>query len=535
MKRRLLAATGLLVAGTLASPLAAAPVPQVHALTGARIVTAPGQVIDHGTVVVRDGVIEAVGADIEAPADARIHDLEGLTVYPGLIDAYQAAPWPSAQAGDDEDDAPQGGHANRLVTPERDMVEHAVDDTRFSRARAAGFTTAMVAPSTGLLRGTSVVVNLGEGDVHQNLLRRGVTQNATLTTSVGDTYPGSLMGAEALLRQTVLDARWYQDAHRAYADNPAQSRPTFDRALDALKPVVNREQALVVETGDVLGTLRWAHLARELDLDLIVVGNGEEYKRLDAVAATKLVHLLPVRFPDAPDVGAEGDDLTVGLEVLRHWDRAPENPAKLLERGLTVAFTSHGNAEPKKIHDHLATAIERGLSADAALAGLTTTPAALLGIDDRAGTIAAGKMANLVVVEGDLFVAGPKIRSVWVDGKEHKVKESKPPTVEPAGTWAVHIDAGPGGQFDVTLILKGDVENTSGTIGTPAGELPLTSAETSGSVVTVEFDSTPLGMPGSIRFTLDIEGDSAKGNGTAPAGSFTVTATRTSGPPEVDR
>lgn len=513
----------------------AAPVPRVHALENARIVVAPDRVIERGTIVIRDGVIEAVGADTAVPPDARQHDLDGKTVYPGLIETYAESAWP--ESDDDDDSEPQGGNANAMVTPERSMAQHAFDESRFARLRAAGFTTARIAPEQGIFRGSSAVVNLGEGDLGSNLLATDVAQNVTFrSNNFGEGYPTSLMGAEALFRQTILDARWYGQSQAAYAAQRAQARPVYDSGLASLAPVAAGETPLVVEADDALASLRWAHLSRELDLpNMILVGHGHEYERLEAVVAAGLPILLPLAFPEAPTVSDE-DDGKVSLAALRHWDRAPDNPRHLLAAGATIAFTSHQLSDAKKLHENLETAIERGLSTEEALAALTTIPAAMLGISDRAGTVEAGKMANLVVVDGELMVASPKIQSVWVDGNRYEVKATEAPSVDPVGTWDVSIDAGPGGTMALTMELTGTVEAMEGSIGTPAGNLPFQSVIVSGDTVELELDGTPMGMPGMITFSMTVDGDSASGSGSAPPGPFTLKATRTSKPdsPEVN-
>ncbi|RMH17322.1 MAG: hypothetical protein D6696_16030 [Acidobacteria bacterium] len=524
--RRLAAGLGL--AAILAPPLAAAP-PQVHALTGARIVVAPGRVVESGTVVIRDGIVSAAGDAVEPPADARLHDLAGLTIYPGLIDAYVTVPWPEDEDGEGDDLPVAGGDARGLVVPQRDASRHAVDPERFRRLRAAGFTTAMIAPQQGLLRGTSALVNLGDGGASRNVLARGVAQNLTLRASDGGGYPASLMGAEALLRQTLYDARWYARARAAYERRPAQERPPFSPVLEALDGVASGRMRVVIETQDVLDTLRWVHLIDEFGLDAVLVGNGEEYKRLAAVAASGLPHVLPLAFPEPPGVSSSSDDLSVGLEELRHWQRAPANPGLVASR-LPVAFTSHGLSDPKQIHSNLARAIARGLDPDAALAGLTTVPAELLGLAGRAGTVTPGAMANLLVVDGELFVDSPKLRQVWIDGRRYELKESKPPEVDPAGTWSVTVRTGDGQQMSFTLKLEGTADSLRGSIATPGGELPLSSVTVSGKTVEMELDSTPLGMPGTIQLSMTVTGDGGRGSGTAPPGPFTFTARRTSKP-----
>ena len=530
MRRKRIAAALAGLACLATAPLAG-EMPQVHALTGVRIVVAPGQEVDSGTVVLRDGVIEAAGADVAPPADARLWEHEGLTVYAGPIELYAVRAWP-ANGDDDNGEEPQGGHDNAMVRPERDMTLYGFHEPSFKKLRTAGYTTAAFAPGDGIFRGRSVVMNLGDGGLHDNLLLRDAAHHVTLRTHPDGDYPNSLMGAVALVRQTFYDARWYGAAHFAYESNPRQERPPFSTALAELVAAASGQAAVVFETGDVLDTLRVAAIADELELDAMVVGNGEEYRRLDAVAATGLTHLLPLTFPEAPDVGEE-DDLTVGLEELRHWDLAPENPSRLVAAGVRVAFTSHGLSDPKEIHGRLATAVERGLTPEQALAGLTTVPAEILGLGDRLGTVEAGKMANLLVVEGDLFTDKPKLREVWIDGRRHELKEIKPPEVDPAGTWELVIAAGEQ-RLPVTIELIGTMEDLSGNISTPAGKVPFSSVEVSAKSVEITFDGASFGMPGTFTFNMTVEGDTARGAGSGPPGAFTFKGRRTS-KPEVQR
>lgn len=511
-------------AGLAGAGSAGAEAPAVHALTGVRIIVAPGQEIPSGTVVLRDGVIEAVGAGIEPPADARVWEDEELTVYAGLVDPYTTARWPEP----DDDDAPQGGHDNAIVTPERDITPWAHDESRAKKLREAGYTTALVAPEQGLFRGRGAVINLGEGSLGANLLQRDPGQFVTLSAASDEGYPGSLMGSIALFRQTLLDSRWYAAAHDAWQRNHAQSRPVFNTALDALAPVARGETLVTFRAEDLHDVLRIAGLVEEFGLDARVVATGYEYQRLDQVIAEQLPLVLPLAFPEAPGVG-EDDDLSVTLEDLRHWDLAPDNPRQLLDAGATVAFTTFGLGEAKDIHGKLATAIERGLSPAAALAGVTTTPAQMLGLGDQLGTVEVGKIANLVVVEGDLFVAKPKIREVWIDGRRLEIKETKPPEIDPAGTWSLTLDTG-GGKMQVTVILTGSVDDLSGAITSQAGELPLLSAEVSGKSVDFAIDSTSMGMPGTITFQMSVSGETSSGSGTSPRGSFTFTGRRTEKP-----
>lgn len=513
------------------SPLAA-QVPQVHALTGVRIVVSPGRTVESGTVVLRDGVIGAVGAAVEPPPDARVWEREGLTVYPGLIEPYAVRPWPEREEGAE----PQGLHPNRLVRPQREMARFAWEAGWTSRLREAGFTTALVAPGDGVFRGRSALLNLGEEGLPGNLLRERVAHHAAFESgSFGGGYPTSLMGAIALFRQTLLDARWYEEAHAAYARNPAQTRPDHVDGLEILAAVARGREPIVLESSDLLATLRIHGLARELGLDVWVVGNGEEYRRLEAIRRSGLTHLLPVDFPEPPAVGEE-DDLQVGLEDLRHWDRAPDNPRLLLAAGLTVALTTHRLDQPRDLHARVARAIERGLSREDALAAVTTTPARLLGIADRAGTVEPGKMANLVVVDGDLLVDKPEIREVWIDGRRYKVRDSDPPTVEPAGAWDLQVETPEGSRIPVTLELSGPATDLGGHLVAMGSRIELASAYVSGNRVEMSFDGSAIGMPGTFELTMEVRGDRAVGSGFGPTGAFSFTGTKTTpATPEVTR
>ncbi|MDA8015974.1 MAG: amidohydrolase family protein [Thermoanaerobaculia bacterium] len=507
--------------------------PGAHALTNVRIVQAPGRVVDNGTLVMRDGVIVAVGADVEAPSDAKVWDLEGATLYPGLIESFATFEVPEPEAGDE----PAAGlHPNPLVRPERQAAAHANNDGLAKKLRSAGFTAAVLVPKQGMFRGQSVAVATGDGGVGPNLLRDRVAQNVRFRTlGFGAGYPTSIMGAMALLRQVTSDARWHAAAHAAHEADPSQSRPVFNASLAALGPATRREQRVVFEARDVDRVLQIADLASELEFDALVVGNGDEYQRLDEVAATGLTFLLPVKFPGAPNV-PEDDDLSVGLGTLRHWKQAPENPLRLQEAGVSFVFTSHELNDPKKIHEHLATAIERGFDADAALAALTTGPAELFGLDETLGTLDAGKAAHVVVTEGDLFAEKTKIRDVWVDGKRFALKDVQPPSVEPLGTWEVVIKAGGGFEMPATVVLTGSIDDLGGSVDSAQGTLPIASAEVSGDTVYVEVDMAPSGTPGMLTFEMKIDGENTQGSGTSPMGEFTFTGSRISKPeadPEV--
>ncbi len=513
------------------------PSPQAHALTEVRIVTSPGEVIESGTIVIRDGIIEAVGADVTVPDDARVHAFERddeadpITVYPRLIEPYLLIEVKTDSDNDDKS-TPAGRH--ELIQADRRLRARDWPDDKIEGLRQSGFTTVLIAPEDGLLRGHGLVANTGRGGLSPNLLKTDFGQFASFDGhSTGQReFPNSLMGAVALMRQTFDDARWQAAAREAWDRNPAQPRPEWLEGLDDLAGVFEGRTPLVFESQDLLDTLRILEFIEPGDIDLVVVGHGEEYKRLYVLENRPVRHILPLNFPEAPDV-RDADDRNVSLEELRHWRQAPSNPEQLINAEVPLLLTSHGHPQPDTLFEHIATAIERGLDADRALAALTTEPAAWLGLSDRVGRIESGMMANLVIVEGELFAEdGPSISQVWVDGRQHVIATLVPPGVDPAGTWAVTLGVSGMGEIDATLVLRGPPTNMEGTLNVMGTEAPLSDVRVSGERVIASIDASRLGAAGTISIRMDIDGDRARGTGTGPFGEFTVRGRRTSEPDE---
>lgn len=506
------------------------PAPDVHALVGVRIVSAPGQVIDSGTVVIRDGIIEAVGAAVSVPPDARIHEFtreEGqdpMVVYPGLIEPYLPIEFPEPEDGS----TPAGRHA--LIHPDRRVSAADWPTDRIDELRKAGFTTALIAGADGLIRGHGVIANTGDGGLRGNRLAGDFGQFLSFADrSEGRTFPNSLMGAVALVRQTLDDARWQAQAREAMQRNPAQARPEWLEGLDDLRPALAGDTPMVFESQDLLDTLRILEFMPRGETDLAIVGHGAEYQRLDALAERPVRHILPLDFPQAPDV-EQGKERDVALEVLRHWHRAPENPARLLEAGVPLMITAHGLSSPGQLYARLAEAVERGLDADAALAAVTTEPARWLGLENRAGRIGPGMMANLVVVEGELLTENPAITEVWVDGRRHVLASLEPPAVDPAGRWDLVLGLGGMGDVEATLSLEGPPTRMTGTLNVMGNDNPLNEVRVSGERVTATIDGGRFGSSGTISIRLDIDGERARGNGSGPFGDFSVRGQRSARP-----
>jgi imidazolonepropionase-like amidohydrolase len=245
------------------------------------------------------------------------------------------------------------------------------------------------------------------------------------------------MGAVALTRQAFLDARWWRDAEAAYAAKPTgQARPSFAAAAAALGPAAEGREVVVFETGDVLALLRAARAAREMNLRARYVGGEDAYRLVAEVAAAKPDLVLRVAFPQPDRLDRDEEWLDVPLAKLRAYDRAPSNPKWLRDAGLEFSLTTDGLEDAKDFPARVREARERGLAQDDALAAVTTIPARQLGLSDRLGTIAAGKIADLVVETGEPFDEKSRVTEIWIDGARIEPRPEKKDKKDGASTAA---------------------------------------------------------------------------------------------------
>ncbi len=386
--------------------------PSVFAITGARIVSHPDATAVPATIVVRHGRIEAIGADVRVPADAREIDLTGHTIYAGFIDAC------SEQTISTERLNGSARYWNGQVTPQISVADQLPASSDTAALRSQGFVAQLIAPSDGVIRGRSALVALTGADTNTALLAGNVAQHLQLTVSRPgrDGYPGSPMGAVALARQAMYDSQWYRDAQAAVAADSALPRPEHNDALAALQPVLDGSMPIIVSASNEQFVLRADRFAAEFGLALIVKGSGSEYRRLPEIAATKRSLILPLAFPKPPHVSTPEVAQDTTLESLLHWDIAPENPARVDAAGIRFAFTTDRLPSKSDFLKSLRKAVERGLSPVSALRALTVSPAQMLGVDRQLGTLEAGRLASFVVTDGDLFDKETKITETWVDG-----------------------------------------------------------------------------------------------------------------------
>lgn len=409
--------------------------PDDVALVGARIVVRPGEVIDQGVIVIRDGVITDVYEGDEPPADATARDVAGHTIYAGFIDSFG-----EVDAGSAVGSAP---YWNSEITPQREVAAAYEADSQTNESlRKQGFAARLAAPNNGILKGVSALVATGDDTNEQAILKRRVAQHLRLTVSRGrgrDEYPGSPMGAVALARQAMHDAQWLAAAKKARASHPTLPSPGSNDALEALESYPRSDRLIIADAINELYFLRADLFAREFDLNVALRGSGYEYRRLDAVKATGRSVILPINFPQPPNVGSVEAARNVSTTDLMDWDLAPENPARLAEAGVPFVLTTHLLDKKSDFLKNLRKAVHRGLDKDTALAALTTRPAKMFQVEQELGAVAKGMRANLVVTDGDLFEKDTKVVETWVLGKRYG-DEKREAVVDVIGTWKVQFE-----------------------------------------------------------------------------------------------
>jgi N-acetylglucosamine-6-phosphate deacetylase len=439
--------------------------PDVVALTNARIVVRPGEVIESGTLLIRGTTIEAVGEDVDVPIGARVRDLDGQTVYAGFIEPFSELP-----VRTENQPLPPSGYWNQYVTPHVSAADRVRPDSRLERTlRSQGIVARLAVPRESILKGRGAVVTTDGKPADESVMRRDHVLIARLTPSRGDwrtrTYPNSPMGAFALVRQAFHDAEWHAAALTAVDENGALPRPEDSPALTALH--AHREAGLpvMIDAPSDLYALRAGRIAEEFGLNLVILDGGRSYQRAEDVAALSAPVVVPMDYPKPPNVSTpELADATT-LRDLMHWDLAPENAGRLDRLGVKVSLTGHGLEKQSLFLKQMRETSERGLSEDATLAALTTNPAELLGVANRFGTIEPGKSASFVVMSGDLLDAKSKVMATWVEGQRFEVTPQ--PTLDATGTWTVTID---GQTYE--LNIKGRPGKLGGTL------TPTTDADT---------------------------------------------------------
>ena len=524
---------------------ARAEAPRIFAITDARIVTAPGKVIEHGTIVLRDGLIEAVGANVQAPADAEVIKAEpGWSVYPAFIDAASSVGLDAegAATGAIRPGGGRGGpppkelgarHELKAVHPEDRVVDRLdLGSSGMGTHREMGFAMAQVLPDKGVFRGESAIITLRKAPAPELVVQARAAQVIALEAAsfMASQYPSSTFGAVATVRQVFLDEQRQAEWRTRYAADPAgMTAPPYHSSDAPLLDVLQGKRPITFVTLNGLDPGRFRNLAAEFHLpqaDVVARNLGD---RVDDLVAAGMPVLLPLELPEKPDLATDDDLAETSMRDMQRWLMAPKLPAALDAAGVKLAFVTLGMKSPRNFQDNLAAIVKAGYPAEKALAAVTTTPAELLGISRSAGTLEPGKQANLLVVDGDLFVGKPKLRHVFVDGYDHKIEAEKAvgdpnAVIDPRGTWAVTTEV-MGRASPSTWTITGTKDpdgkgNYQGSSEGERGKRDFSRVEVTGNAMTV----VSPGEGGELAITVVVTGDSFAGESTmeSPRGSVTM-------------
>lgn len=517
----------------------------VYAITNAQIVTVSGKVIPKGAVVVRNGLIESVGAAAKIPADARVIDGSNLTVYPGFFDTLTklglpapAAPRPGGQGQQTQPQTQPQSNSNYAdgLRPELTAEQNLrAGEAQFEAQRNAGFTTVLTVGGDDVFNGQSAVINLAGDSVSAMIVKAPFAEHVSFNTLRGGAFPTSLMGTFAALRQMFLDAQRLAEMQRLYAANPrGMKRPEADASLEALLPILNGQMPIVFNANSEREILRALDLAKEFKLKPIIAGGQEAWKVADRLRLENVPVLLSLDFPKRTATASPEAD-PEPLSVLRLRAETPSAAVRLQNEGVKFAFQS---GAMKNIGDFLTNAgksVESGLSKDAAIRAMTLSAAEILGVNNQLGSIEEGKIANLVVVRGDIFGKDKAITHVFVDGKmfEQKDKPKTPSTAttQPGtaanigGTYSVTLQI-PGQPLPATMVFTQQGATLTGTLQSQLGNAPIrngaVTAEGFSYNATVEFQGSSI----EVFVKGSVTGNQISGTVDAPQGSIPFSGTK---------
>ena len=384
-------------------------------IRNARIVTVTGPVIERGTVVIANGKIAAVGADVQAPANARVIDATGLSVYPGMIDAGGQIGLMEIGSVAGSVDVAEIGDNNANIHV--DVALHP-DSSHIAVTRVNGITTSLTAPRGGLIAGQSALINLDGWVPRDMILKSPIAMHVNWPGGFGQ---GSEFGFEGSrgstnearkeqekavesLKKILRDARAYGDAKDARARDASLPKQDVDLKLEALIPVVRGQLPVVINANterDIKGAIAFAD---DMKLKVIIAGGIEAYRVADQLKAKNIPVIVgPVlRMPNREDDA---------------YDAAFANAGLLARAGVKIAFQTMDSASARDLPYNAGMAAAFGLPKEEALKAVTIYPAEIFGVADRIGSIETGKIANLIVTDGDPLQVATKVNLVFIGGK----------------------------------------------------------------------------------------------------------------------
>ncbi len=521
-----------------------------YAFTNATIVKDGQTTLSNATLVIREGKITAVGTSVTVPSDAVVVNCAGKYIYPSMIDIYSDYGMPAPETGARNARGAGGFFQQQMTSNTKGAYgwnqairsqfnaseEFEADPAKAKSLRDVGFGSVLTHDKDGIARGTGAFVTLA--DLNENLVIVKQKASANYSFSKGtstQSYPSSMMGSVALLRQSYLDGQWYKT-------NPVKEG--INLSLQAW----NENQSLpqIFEANDKWSVIRADRIGDEFGVQYIIKTGGDDYQRINDIVATKAPLILSLNFPQAQDVEDPNVARFVSLGDMKHWELAPSNPGVIEKANIPFCLTSADLRDVKQFWTNLRKAIEYGLSESKAFDALTKTPATWLGVYDKVGSIDQGKLANFLITNGPLFNEKTSIIENWVQGEKYEVKEDLWNDVK--GQYNLVINA-PYGSKNYTLDVK-----SASSANVLSGNDTLTGKFSyDGKLIKLSFSTTPARRPGGnggggfggrggggrggagIRLSGVNNGDVWQGNGEDSVGNAILwTATFVKASPEAD-
>jgi len=419
-----------------------------YAFINAKIYKDAKTIINSATLIIKQGKIEAVGANLPVPKEAIIIDCKGKSIYPSFIDIYSDYGMSQVQPSMTTYRSPSQMLSNTkgpyswnqaLKTEVLHVKNFSVNDARAKEYRKLGFGSVLSHQLDGISRGVGLLTTLAKEKENMVILKEKASAHFSFDKgSSTQDYPNSLMGSIALLRQHFLDASWYKT-------KPSQEG--LNLTLQAFNDNANLPQ--IFEVSDKWSVFRANKIASEFGGQYIFKAGGNEYQRIDEIKAIKSSFILPINFPQAMDVEDPNDARFVNVSDLKHWELAPTNPAAFEKAGIPFALTASGLKDISQFMPNLKKAIQNGLSEEKALEALTTTPASLLGVSSAVGSLETGKWANFLITTGPIFADKTVLVENWIQGSAYGIStDSK---MELAGKYKLTL-----GNQSVQLSVTGE-------------------------------------------------------------------------------
>ena len=422
--------------------------------TNAKIHSSHKNIIDGGSMLIKDGKIIAVGKTVDIPENSIIINLKGKSIYPSFIDIYSKFGIKSPDRNSSGRRSPQynntrdGYYWNDHIRPEQNAIDFfKYDEKSANELIKNGFGAVNTHLSDGIIRGKGALIALTNNGDSNSIIDINSTQYLSLSKSVtsSQSYPSSIMGAFALIKQVYYDADWYSKG----------LSKTNDKSLEALNR--NKNLIQIFEAKSKINSLRIDKIGDEFNIQYVLLGGGDEYERIEEIKATNASYILPINFPDAYDIEDVYSANILQLSDMREWNQRPSNPAQFEKNGIQFAITTNGLKSPNNLKTNINKAIENGLSKSKALEALTSVPAKIIGRDDVLGYLKKGYIANFLITSGEIFDSNTIIHENWVKGNRNILKSMSLKDIR--------------GKYNLTINKKNTVLGINGEIDKPKGIL----------------------------------------------------------------